>query len=535
MKRTLLTLALLAATSAVHAAPWTYQGTLNDGGKLANGKYDLRVTLLDKTKTASMSSPITFYSVDVVDGSFSVEVDFGIDLSAASVMALKTEVQQGGSGFVSLGEPTRFDPKATLAGVCWDTSGNAGTTAVDFIGTSDNQPLSIRANSASAIQIQPSAELTSSRPITHNIIEGSRANGVISPARGATISGGGSVNDADPLYTTGGSNRVDDHYGAIGGGFDNQAGSQTASASDAAFATVGGGYKNVAGGGSSVVSGGKGNVASGSFSTVSGGTTNEATGFRSTVSGGATNCAGGDGSWVGGQSAKTRVGTDADDGICAPSSGDSNGDEGSFVWADQSSNADFVSAQSNQFIIRAANGVGINTNSIGGSTEMVVQSLDGGTTFQLRTLSNKSGSLSVSDTTGTMSVLTAPTGGSDRLQVLGGSGGTATLTNGGTWTNASSRSYKENFSAVNAADVLSRLVALPIMTWDYIGSAEGLHMGPVAEDFKESFGLAGDGKSISTVDADGIALAAIQGLNAKLETENDALRARLDALEARLR
>ena len=374
-------------------------------------------------------------------------------------MALKTEVQQGGSGFVSLGEPTRFDPKATLAGVCWDTSGNAGTTAVDFIGTSDNQPLSIRANSASAIQIQPSAELTSSRPITHNIIEGSRANGVISPARGATISGGGSVNDADPLYTTGGSNRVDDHYGAIGGGFDNQAGSQTASASDAAFATVGG----------------------------------------------------------------------------APNSGDSNGDEGSFVWADQSSNADFVSAQSNQFIIRAANGVGINTNSIGGSTEMVVQSLDGGTTFQLRTLSNKSGSLSVSDTTGTMSVLTAPTGGSDRLQVLGGSGGTATLTNGGTWTNASSRSYKENFSAVNAADVLSRLVALPIMTWDYIGSAEGLHMGPVAEDFKESFGLAGDGKSISTVDADGIALAAIQGLNAKLETENDALRARLDALEARLR
>ena len=73
------------------------------------------------------------------------------------------------------------------------------------------------------------------------------------------------------------------------------------------------------------------------------------------------------------------------------------------------------------------------------------------------------------------------------------------------------------------------------MTWDYIGSAEGLHMGPVAEDFKESFGLAGDGKSISTVDADGIALAAIQGLNAKIETENDALRARLDALEARLR
>ena len=93
---------------------------------------------------------------------------------------------------------------------------------------------------------------------------------------------------------------------------------------------------------------------------------------------------------------------------------------------------------------------------------------------------------------------------------------------------------------MNGLDVLSRLVKMPIMTWDYKGSNEGLHMGPVAEDFKATFGLAGDGKSISTVDADGIALAAIQGLNAKLESENaaqraqlDVLRARLDALEAR--
>jgi trimeric autotransporter adhesin len=111
-------------------------------------------------------------------------------------------------------------------------------------------------------------------------------------------------------------------------------------------------------------------------------------------------------------------------------------------------------------------------------------------------------------------------------------GGIAGLSNGGTFFNASSRSYKENFGAVNGLDVLSRLVKLPIMTWDYKGSSEGLHMGPVAEDFKASFGLAGDGKSISTVDADGIALAAIQGLNVKLETENALLRARLDALEA---
>jgi hypothetical protein len=89
--------------------------------------------------------------------------------------------------------------------------------------------------------------------------------------------------------------------------------------------------------------------------------------------------------------------------------------------------------------------------------------------------------------------------------------------------------------------VLNRLLALPITTWEYIGSAEGLHLGPVAEDFKAAFGLAGDGQSIATVDADGVALAAIQGLNAKLEQENGALKAEnqnlrsdLDALAERL-
>jgi len=56
----------------------------------------------------------------------------------------------------------------------------------------------------------------------------------------------------------------------------------------------------------------------------------------------------------------------------------------------------------------------------------------------------------------------------------------------------------------------------------------------MAEDFKSAFNLAGNGKSIATVDADGVALAAIQGLNQKLEAENAQLRARLEAIEARL-
>jgi hypothetical protein len=38
------------------------------------------------------------------------------------------------------------------------------------------------------------------------------------------------------------------------------------------------------------------------------------------------------------------------------------------------------------------------------------------------------------------------------------------------------------------------------------------HLGPTAQDFYEVFGLGDDDKYISTVDADGVALAAIQAL-----------------------
>jgi hypothetical protein len=63
----------------------------------------------------------------------------------------------------------------------------------------------------------------------------------------------------------------------------------------------------------------------------------------------------------------------------------------------------------------------------------------------------------------------------------------------------------------------------------------------MAEDFKAAFDLAGDGRSIATVDADGVALAAIQGLNLKLEgmleqahRENQELKQRLERLETLL-
>ena len=52
----------------------------------------------------------------------------------------------------------------------------------------------------------------------------------------------------------------------------------------------------------------------------------------------------------------------------------------------------------------------------------------------------------------------------------------------------------------------------------------GLVAGPVAQDFRAAFGLGDSETAISTVDADGVALAAIQDLNQKVDSENAGLR-----------
>jgi hypothetical protein len=70
-----------------------------------------------------------------------------------------------------------------------------------------------------------------------------------------------------------------------------------------------------------------------------------------------------------------------------------------------------------------------------------------------------------------------------------------------------------------------------IREWNYKAQAAGIrHVGPTAQDFHAAFGLGEDPLRISTIDADGIALAAVQALT----RENDTLRAALAALLARV-
>ncbi len=85
--------------------------------------------------------------------------------------------------------------------------------------------------------------------------------------------------------------------------------------------------------------------------------------------------------------------------------------------------------------------------------------------------------------------------------------------------------------------VLAKVAALPISAWNYKADRESRHVGPMAQDFKAAFDLGTDDRHIATVDADGVALAAIQGLNRKVEVqalEVGSRDARIERLEAEL-
>jgi hypothetical protein len=91
---------------------------------------------------------------------------------------------------------------------------------------------------------------------------------------------------------------------------------------------------------------------------------------------------------------------------------------------------------------------------------------------------------------------------------------------------------------VDPQAILAGVARLPVARWHYRGAeAEGAHLGPAAEDFFAAFGLGSDARYIATVDADGVALAAIQGLHEVVRAQRaeiEALEARLAALEARM-
>lgn len=101
----------------------------------------------------------------------------------------------------------------------------------------------------------------------------------------------------------------------------------------------------------------------------------------------------------------------------------------------------------------------------------------------------------------------------------------------------SDRNIKRDFASIDQTKILEKVARLPISTWAY-KTEEGTarHLGPMAQDFKEAFQLGSSDETILQVDADGVALAAIQALYARLERveqRNAELERELQVLKAR--
>ena len=96
---------------------------------------------------------------------------------------------------------------------------------------------------------------------------------------------------------------------------------------------------------------------------------------------------------------------------------------------------------------------------------------------------------------------------------------------------------KEEIIEIDYNSILEKVAQLEISEWQYIDYNDRRHIGPMAQDFHAAFGFGDDDTTISSLDVDGVALAAIKALKNKtdqLEKKNAVLVARLARIEKRL-
>lgn len=352
--------------------------------------------------------------------------------------------------------------------------------------------------------------------------------------------------------------QISDLYETIGGGLDNGTsggesvvGGGVNNHANGDEATVGGGGGNGASGQNATVAGGFNNHANYYYATVGGGDFNQATNSYSTIPGGANNLAGGSYSFAAGQRAKAI-------------------NDGAFVWAD-SQVGDFTSTANNEFSVRAQNGVRIQANKgihLDAADEPII--VRDWNPFSTNAPANKAGigrwglfmeptylTIGIPDTNGIGDTVPryfqiakySTNGAYASLVVVDESGSLFASNNvyakGVQLT--SDRNAKENFTPLDTQAILAKVAAMPVTEWNYKNDGvDTRHIGPVAQDFQAAFKLDGaDDKHISVVDEGGVALAAIQGLNQKLEGKDaviqqqageiSELKTRLDALEKMVR
>jgi hypothetical protein len=97
------------------------------------------------------------------------------------------------------------------------------------------------------------------------------------------------------------------------------------------------------------------------------------------------------------------------------------------------------------------------------------------------------------------------------------------------------KEVRENFQPVDYKAVLANVAALPLTQWNYKKDGKSVeHIGPTAQDFQAAFQLGADGKHLSVMDEGGVALAAIKGLNRKVEERDQSLHQQLAEKDAEI-
>jgi hypothetical protein len=300
-----------------------------------------------------------------------------------------------------------------------------------------------------------------------NLIAGHENNRILAGVRGATISGGGGL--------LGVRNQVTDHGGTVAGGGANWVGNDNSTLNDADYGTVSGGYANHAPGSHATISGGYANRAWGNSASVGGGSLNETNASYTTIAGGRRNLASGSESTIGGGRDCVTTGM-----LATVPGGLENHAAGNYSFAaghrahamhmgamvlSDSRYPPTTSTAGNQFMVRATGGV------------VFITQIDG----------QGNPTKGVQLPTGATSWLPLPT--------------------------PSDRDRKENFEEVDPREILERVRAMPILSWNYDYEDPSIrHIGPMAQDFHAAFAMGKDNRHIDTVDADGVAMAAIQGL-----------------------
>ena len=268
------------------------------------------------------------------------------------------------------------------------------------------------------------------------------------------------------------------NYATVAGGFTNTA--------SGAGSTVGGGRTNGASGASATVSGGERDTAAAGHATVVGGRDNTASGIWSTVLGGDANTASGLYSAVGGQSATA-------------------GGRNSFVWGRN------ISSSANGSVTFADNDPG------NGRVNFP---------FNVTTQNRFTGVFAGGYVLHTSS-----------RPVEFPNAGVTLAPNGTAWQALSDRGSKTDFEEVDTVAVLEKVAAMPMTTWKYKHDSKTRYMGVMSQDLYDAFELGEGDKTINTLVADGVQIAAIQGLNLKLEQkvqEIDGLKKKQAALEAKM-